>query len=188
MPKPLRVKCYDVCSLLNLFFLSMATTLAYGGSHARGWIGASSLHHRHSNIWAASATYAAACSNAVSLTHWVRPEIGPASSQRLHWVSNPLNYNGNSWNLLFFFFVFLGPHTQHMEVPRLGVEWSYSCWPIPQLQQCQIWASSATYTTAHSNARSLTHWARPGTEPTTSWFLVGFISTAPQRELPKIYF
>ena len=38
-------------------------------------------------------------------------------------------------------------------------------------------------TTAHSNARSLTHWARPGIEPTTSLFLIGFVSIAPQGEL-----
>ena len=36
----------------------------------------------------------------------------------------------------------------------------------------------------HSNARSLTHWARPGMEPESSWILVGFISAEPQRELP----
>ena len=36
----------------------------------------------------------------------------------------------------------------------------------------------------HSNARSLTRWARPGIEPETSWLLVRFIPTAPQRELP----
>ena len=35
----------------------------------------------------------------------------------------------------------------------------------PQPQQRQIWATSATYTTAHSNAKSLTHWVRPGIEP-----------------------
>ena len=35
------------------------------------------------------------------------------------------------------------------------------------------WAMSATYITAHGNAGSLTHWARPGITPTTSWFLVG---------------
>jgi len=29
-----------------------------------------------------------------------------------------------------------------------------------------------TCTTAHSNARSLTHWARPGIEPESSWILV----------------
>ena len=47
---------------------------------------------------------------------------------------------------------------------------------MPQPQQCQIWATFATYTTAHSNTGSLTHWARPGTEPTTSWFLVEFVN------------
>ena len=31
----------------------------------------------------------------------------------------------------------------------------------------------------HGNARSLTHWAKPGIEPATSLFLVGFVSTAP---------
>ena len=36
---------------------------------------------------------------------------------------------------------------------------------------------------AHGNARSLTHWARPGNEPATSWFLVEFISTEPPWEL-----
>ena len=52
----------------------------------------------------------------------------------------------------------------------------------PQPQQCQIQASSATYTTAHSIAGSLTHWARPGIEPTTLWFLVGFVTPAPQQK------
>ena len=37
-------------------------------------------------------------------------------------------------------------------------------------------AASVTYNTAHCNAGSLTHWARPGIEPETSWFLVGFIN------------
>ena len=47
---------------------------------------------------------------------------------------------------------------------------------------------SATYTRAHGNAGSLTHWARPGIEPTTSQFLVRFISAAPPRELPLTAF
>ena len=54
----------------------------------------------------------------------------------------------------FFFFVFLGPHTLHREVPRLGIK----------LEPRGIQAMSATYTTAHGNARSLTHWVRPGIE------------------------
>ena len=31
--------------------------------------------------------------------------------------------------------------------------------------------------------QSLTHWARPGIEPVSSWMLVRFVSTAPQWEL-----
>ena len=86
----------------------------------------------------------------------------------------------------FFFLIFLGPHQWHMEVPRQGPNQSCSCRPMPQPQQHGIQATSATYTTAHGNAGSLTHWARPGIEPATSWFPVGFISAAPRRELPKI--
>ena len=37
------------------------------------------------------------------------------------------------------------------------------------------------YTTAHSNAGSLTHWKRPGIKPMSSWILVGFVSTEPQQ-------
>ena len=51
-----------------------------------------------------------------------------------------------------------------------------SCRPMPQPQQRGMWATSGTYTTAHGNAGSLTHWARPGVEPTTSVFLVKFIN------------
>ena len=47
---------------------------------------------------------------------------------------------------------------------------------------------SETFTTAHSNARSLTHWARSGIEPTSSQFLVGLVSTVPQWILPLFLF
>ena len=40
----------------------------------------------------------------------------------------------------------------------------------------RIWAASMIYTTAHGNVGSLNHWARPGIEPATSWFLVGFVN------------
>ena len=43
-----------------------------------------------------------------------------------------------------------------------GVNWSSSCRPTPQPQQCRIWAASLNYTTAHGNARSLTHWEARG--------------------------
>ena len=52
-----------------------------------------------------------------------------------------------------------------------------------QRQQHQIWAASMTYTAAHGNAGSLTHWARPGMKPTFSWILITFITTEPQWEL-----
>ena len=41
--------------------------------------------------------------------------------------------------------------------------------------------------TAHCNARSLTHWERPGIEPITSWFLVGFVSTVPQGKFHILF-
>ena len=56
---------------------------------------------------------------------------------------------------------------------------------MPQAQQCQIRAASMTYTTAQGSAGSLTHWARPGIRPTTSWFLVRFVSSVPWQELPN---
>ena len=59
---------------------------------------------------------------------------------------------------------------------------SCCCPTMPEPQQRQIWAASSTYTTAHSNAGSLTHWARLGIELTTSWFLDGFVSAVPRQE------
>ena len=83
------------------------------------------------------------------------------------------------------FFLSFEGHTRSIwRFPGYGSNRSCSCRPTPEPQQCQIWAVSATYTTAHGNARSLTHWVRPGIKPATSWFLVGFVSTAPQRQLP----
>ena len=48
------------------------------------------------------------------------------------------------------YFVFLGPHLWHMEIPRLGNQ-SCSCWPTPQPQQCQIPAASVTCGVGHNN-------------------------------------
>ena len=54
-----------------------------------------------------------------------------------------------------------------MKVPGLGVG-----------------TTAAGYTTAHGNARSLTHRGRPGMEPATPCLLVGFVSAAPRQKLP----
>ena len=42
---------------------------------------------------------------------------------------------------------------------------------------------SASYTTAHDNAWSLTHWARPGIELVSSWTLVMFVIAETRWEL-----
>ena len=55
---------------------------------------------------------------------------------------------------------------------------------MPETQQCRIRMASATYTTAHGNAGSLTHWATPGIEPETSWSLVGFVNHWATRGTP----
>ena len=48
-------------------------------------------------IQAATVTYGTACSNTRSLTHWVRPRMEPAASQRQCQVLNPLSHNGNTY-------------------------------------------------------------------------------------------
>ena len=84
-----------------VFCLYRAIPAAYGGSQARGLIGAAAAgpHHSHSNslthwwrpgIQAESVTYTTAHSN--SLTHWWRPGIKPATSWFLagfvnHWAT-----------------------------------------------------------------------------------------------------
>ena len=51
----------------------------------------------------------------------------------------------------------------------------------------RIGATAARLHHSHSKAGSLTHWVRPGIEPATSWFLVGFVSAAPQQELLNFF-
>ena len=81
----------------------------------------------------------------------------------------------------FFFLVFLGPYLQHMEVPRPGVEL--------ELQMSAYTTATATQDlSCICKTGSLAHWARPGIEPASSWILVGFVSAAPQWELPLLPF
>ena len=60
--------------------------------------------------------------------------------------------------------------------------------PTPKPQHRRIRATTATCTPAHSNTRSLTHWARPGIEPVSLWILVRFVSIEPRWELHKSSF
>ena len=104
---------------------------------------------------------------------------------------------GWGWGLLLLFFfafyyvfiyLFLVLHWQHTEVLRLGVELGLQLPAYTMATARRIQATSAIYTTAHGNAGSLTHWARPGMEPITSWFLVRFLSAVPQLELQVLNF
>ena len=47
---------------------------------------------------------------------------------------------------------------------------------------------STTFTTAHGNTGSLTHWARPRIEPETSWFLVGCVNHCATTGNPFFFF
>ena len=64
----------------------------------------------------------------------------------------------NQVNVFLNFFVFLGLHLWHMEVPRLGVEWELQLPAYTTATATQgIRAASVTYTTVHGNNGSLTH-------------------------------
>ena len=71
--------------------------------------------------------------------------------------SEPFPFVQNIYIIIIIIVSFLGLHSWHMEVPRLGVESQLQLHASPQPQQLGIQAMSATYTTAQGNARSLTH-------------------------------
>ena len=74
--------------------------------------------------------------------------------------------------LSLFFFFLKGCACGIWKFPDQGLNRTCHCQPQPQ--QCQIWTTSVTYTAAHGNAESLTHWAKPGIEPT--YQVVGFLA------------
>ena len=92
------------------------------------------------------------------------------------------------WFLCFFFFCLFGPHSLHMRLPGSGSKQYCSCWYTPEPQQHRTRAMSATYTTVHGNARSLTHWARPGIKLVSSWMLVRFAHCWAMVGTPLIFF
>ena len=98
----------------------------------------------------------------------------------------PLSLEMHRFPTLFFFFFY--SHTCSMW-KFLGLESNQSCsCPTPQPQQCGIWVTSATYTTAHSNTGSLIHLASSEIKPMFSWILVGFFTAEPQWELLDVIF
>ena len=88
----------------------------------------------------------------------------------------------------FFFFFWSFWATPKAYGHSQGSNQSYSCWPTPPPQQCQIQASSANNTEAHGNGGFLTHWARPGIKLAFSWMLVRLVTAEPQWELCFSFF
>ena len=75
---------------------------------------------------------------------------------------------GNLYFILFYFIfraLWKSIEGTLWKFPGWGLKQSFSCRLMPWPQQLQIWAALVTYAAACSNARSLTHWARPGVEP-----------------------
>ena len=115
----------------------------------------------------------------------------PLLGVNMIWVFSSISYICHFFrfffHLFFFFFVFSGPYLRPMRFPDWGRNQSCSRRPTPQPQQRRIRATSVMYTTAHRNAGSLTHWARPG-DTVSSWILARFISAEPGRELQNLSF
>ena len=81
------------------------------------------------------------CGNTRSLTHcttWKLPGVLHLSESGQHHVFLILFIFILFYLYFFVFLPFLGPLLRRMEVPWLGENWSCSCRPTPQPQQCQI--------------------------------------------------
>ena len=79
------------------------------------------------------------------------------------------------WCTFFFFFFFKGRTYGVCKFSGCGSNWSSRRWPMPQTQQHQIQATSESFAAPCGNAKSLTHWVRPGIKPASSWIWVGFL-------------
>ena len=90
-------------------------------------------------------------------------------------------YSKNVYQLLLYFFFFLGLHLWHMGVPRLGVQLELQLLPYPTSTAAQD--PSHFCDLHHRNAGYLTYWARPGIKPTSSWILLRFVTAEPWLEL-----
>ena len=92
--------------------------------------------------------------------------------------------------LIFLSLVLLGLHPRHMEVPRLGVQWELLLPAYITATATAMPDPSCVCTLHHSSRqrRILNPMSKAGVEPAVSWFLVGFISAAPRRELLFSFF
>ena len=116
----------------------------------------------------------------------------PGQGLNLHHSNEPSHNSDNARSLIhwairellklpfFFFWSFFWGRTHGIwRFPGSGSNWTRSRRPTPKPLPCEMRAASATYTTARGNTGSLTHWARPGSKPGSSWVLLRFISSEP---------
>ena len=71
--------------------------------------------------------------------------------------------------------------------PRLGVKSQLQLPAYTTATVTQDPNHVSTYTTAQGDVGSLTHWARPGIEPASSWILVRFIKSGATMGTPGFY-
>ena len=90
-------------------------------------------------------------------------------------------FNQMSCYSIFFSFVFLGPHPQHMEVPRLGVELELLL--LAYTTATAMPDSSCLCDLHHSSqqCRVLNPLSKVRDQTASSWILVGFLTTEPQN-------
>ena len=96
-------------------------------------------------------------------------------------------YTPELYLILFIFLLFMAAPAAYGN-SQAGVESELQLQPTPQPQRWGTRAAPVIYTPVHGNARSPTHWMRPGIVPASSWILVGFASTVPQWELQPLKF
>ena len=88
----------------HFFLLFLGSPAAHRSSRARGWIraAAAGLYHSYGNTdLSHSCSLCCSMQQRLTLTHWVRPGIKPASSRILSQVLNPVCHNRNS--LIYYF-------------------------------------------------------------------------------------
>ena len=168
-------------TLMCVFFFSFcffrATPTTYGGSQARGPIGAvaADIHHSSRQCWIL---------NPLSETRnriwfsWILVRLISTMQDALYFAKGTLY-----WSLLihvffffFFFCVFLGLYLRHMEDPRLVVKSELQ--PPAYGTATTVIDPSSIYHLQHSSwqPQILNPLARPGIEPISSWMLVGFVT------------
>ena len=83
-------------------------------------------------------------------------------------------YDFSFSSFFFFFFCLFRVAMRHMEAK--GQMGATAASLYHSHSKFRTRATSATYTTAHGTAGSLTHWARTGIEPVPAWMLIRFIN------------